>query len=224
MRSRRVLSISRQSGPFSRVCSCFPEFWLFGPGAACFSLGRPGPSLFQDMSGVYLSPAMPVSLGGCPDLGQVRSVVRALSRGPVYPRSRPFYFRVGHAGLSRGVPCVRVASCLFPGSLVHLSSVRSCFPTCSLFGSDVIFFRLAVWGPVNSRTGPGFICCRPRRVFSLFARIWARPRLLFGRLLGGPVYFRAAPVYFRVGHPGLSCVFPGSLAHASSARSCVHRF
>ena len=78
--------------------------------------------------------------------------------------------------------------------------------------------------------GPVYICCRPRRVFSLPAPIGARPRLLFGRLLGGPVYSRAGPVYVRVGHAGLSrgvpcvrvasCLFPCSLAHFSRVRNC----
>ena len=65
--------------------------------------------------------------------------------GPIYIAAGPVYFRVGHAGLSR----------VFPGSLAQLSSVRCCFPRLSLFEPGVVCLRLAAWGPVNSRTGPG---------------------------------------------------------------------
>ena len=65
--------------------------------------------------------------------------------GPVYFRAGPVYFRVCHANLSN----------VFPSSLSHVSNGRSCFPRLSWVGPDVMSFRVAAWGPVHSRTGPG---------------------------------------------------------------------
>ena len=58
MRSRRVLFIPRQSGPFSSVRNCFPV-----------SLGRLGSSLFQDRSGICLPQTTQGYLAACPDAG-----------------------------------------------------------------------------------------------------------------------------------------------------------
>ena len=79
-------------------------------------------------------------------------------------------------------------------------------------GPSVARLRSASGVQLMSGQGPVHICRMTRRVFSLSALSWARPRCLFGCLLRGPVYFGAGPIYFRVGHAGLPCVFPGSLA------------
>ena len=90
--------------------------------------------------------------------------------GPVYFRAGPVYFRVGHAGLS----------CVFPGSLAHLSSARICFPRRSSFGQDVICFRLAAWGPVNSRTGPGLYLLQTTQGFLVaFPDVGQAPRVVW---------------------------------------------
>ena len=118
---------------FPRVCSCFPESSLFGPGIACSSLVCLGSSLFQDRSGLYLSQTTQVSLGVCLDSGQARFVVWAFAR-------RSSLFQGGSSLRSRrhhrfihGVPCVRAASCLFPDSLAYFPRGCNCFPESPLF-------------------------------------------------------------------------------------------
>ena len=87
----------------------------------------------------------------------------------------------------------------------------NCFPRCSLYGPCVARLRSAAGPQLISGQTPVYSCCRPRRVFSRSALIWARPDVFSGGLQGGPVYSKAGPVYFRVGHAGLPCVFPDTL-------------
>ena len=115
---------------------------------------------------------------------------------------------LGNAGLSRSVPCARVASCVFPGSLVHFQGYVVVSLSFGCSGQAPLAFRLAARSPVYSRTCPVNTCRRPCRFLSVAAPSWARSALLFGRLLGGPVCSRADPVYFRIGHAGLSWGVP----------------
>ena len=85
-----------------------------------------------------------------------------------------------------------------------------------------VFFSVRV-GDLVWFLFPGHRGADANWVFSPLALIWARCRLLFGRFPGGQVYFRAGPVYSRVGHANLSSVFPGSLSHLSNERNCFPR-
>ena len=103
------------------------------------------------------------------------------------------YSRLSLVGYTAGVP-------LFSIVYVALGYVFS-----SLGGRSGL---VSVPGPSRGACELGFIADR---------------RLLFGRFPGGPVYSRAGPVYFRVGHANLSSVFPGSLSHLSNVRRCFPR-
>ena len=111
-----------------------------------------------------------------PMSGHAQPGVRAVARRSNLLRAGPVYFRVGHAGLPRSVSCVCVAYCLFPGSLAHSPVYAIVSP-----------FRLVAWGSVYSRTGPVYVCPRPRRVISPLAPTRAMPSMLFGHLLGSDV-------------------------------------
>ena len=145
---------------YARGCSCFPESSLFGPGIVCFSLARPGSSLFQDRSGLYLSQATPVSLGGCPDLGQVRSAVRAFARrsglfqgGSSFLSHRPQRFIQGCAMRSRRVLSISMQSGvifrgmqLYPRVFVVRASHRLLFawpPGAQFISRQVLFLFVA---------------------------------------------------------------------------------
>ena len=120
---------------YLRMHACFPVRVVPCPSVrSCCSLGRPG---------------TPVSLGGCPDLGQVRSVVRAFAWrsglfqcGSSLLSHRPPRFIQGRARRSR-----RVLYIYIPGSLAHFSRVCSCFPDSSLLGPGIACFSLGRPGP-----------------------------------------------------------------------------